>query len=108
MHPSFAVQNYVGMVLLSMSFCFASAGWLALPLLILLTAFGCYTGALIVWSYATIAREGETVPSYAKIGERAWGRFGKWLVLGSSIVETFFAICNMNVIIWRNAVHSMA
>ena len=98
------INNYVGMVLLSMSYCYVSAGWLALPVLILLTGFGCYTGALIVMSYTTIARQGETVPSYAKIGECAWGGFGKWLVLIASIVETYFAIVNMNVIIWKNAV----
>lgn len=97
------INNYVGMVLLSMSYCFACCGWAALPLLALLTAYGGYTGSLIVMSYCTISREGETVPSYAKIGERACGSFGKWLVLVSSVIETIFAVVGMNVIVWQNA-----
>ena len=55
-------SNYVGMVLLSQAYCFRLSGWLALPLLLALTAFGGYTGALIVESYRTIAARGETVP----------------------------------------------
>ena len=97
------INNYVGMVLLSMSYCFACCGWAALPLLALLTAYGAYTGSLIVMSYTTIAHEGETVPSYAKIGERAMGKFGKWLVIVSSVIETIFAVVGMNVIVWQNA-----
>ena len=96
-------SNYVGMVLLSQAYCFRLSGWLALPLLLALTAFGGYTGALIVESYKTIAARGETVPSYAQIGFHAIGPPGKWLVIVSSIVETFFAILNMNIIIWQNA-----
>jgi vesicular inhibitory amino acid transporter len=96
------VNNYVGMVLLSMSFCFASAGWFALPLLFVLTLLGGYTGALIVLSYATIANAGETVPSYAKIGEHSCGAFGKWLVVVSSVIETFFCLVSMNIITWKN------
>eukprot|EP00967_Tisochrysis_lutea_P022465 scaffold25588_cov40-Tisochrysis_lutea.AAC.2 len=90
------------MVLLSMSFCFAAAGWMALPLLLVLTLLGGYTGALIVLSYATIAEAGETVPSYAKIGEHSCGTFGKWLVVVSSVIETFFCIVSMNIITWKN------
>jgi vesicular inhibitory amino acid transporter len=96
------VNNYVGMVLLSMSFCFASAGWFALPLLFVLTLLGGYTGALIVLSYATIANAGESVPSYAKIGEHSCGTFGKWLVVVSSVIETFFCLVSMNIITWKN------
>ena len=59
------VNNFVGMILLSMAYTFALAGWTALPLLALLTAFGGYTGELIVASYATIAARGEAVPPTA-------------------------------------------
>ena len=96
-------SNYVGMVLLSQAYCFRLSGWLALPLLLALTAFGGYTGALIVESSKPLAARGETVPSYAQIGFHAIGPPGKWLVIVSSIVETFFAILNMNIIIWQNA-----
>jgi len=97
------VNNYVGMVLLSMSYCFVTAGWLALPLLALLTAFGAYTGALIVASYEAVRDSGETIPSYANIGERACGAGAKWLVIISSVVENLFALVSMNVITWKNA-----
>ena len=70
-------SNYVGMVLLSQAYCFRLSGWLAPPLLLALTAFGGYTGALIVESYKTIAARGETVPSYAQIGFHAIGPPGK-------------------------------
>jgi len=100
------INNYVGMVLLSMHFCFARSGWLALPALALLTAFGAWTGDCLVESYKTI--EGERgnpsrAPSYADIGERCLGSFGKWLVVVSSIIENFFAILCMLLIIWANA-----
>lgn len=86
------VNNYVGMVLLSMTFCFARCGWLALPLLALLTGFGSFTGALMIDCYVLIVAEGASVPSYAEIGSRCMGEFGKWLVIVSSVVETVFAI----------------
>ena len=98
------VNNYVGMVLLSMHFCFAKCGWLALPLLAVLTAFGAYTGELIIVSYDTVASRGVSVPSYAQIGELCLGTFGKWLVLWSSILETFVAILCMYIITWSNTV----
>ena len=97
------VNNYVGIVLLSMSFCCAQAGWFSIIALFVLTLFGAYTGSLIVRSYIMIEGEGETVPSYAQIGQRCLGGFGKWLVLGSSILETYVAILCMNIIIWNNA-----
>jgi amino acid permease len=43
------------------------------------------------------------VPSYAQIGERCLGRFGKVLVTASSIFEIFVAILCMNIIVWTNA-----
>ena len=52
-------------VLLSQSFCFAQSGWLAMPLLAILTAFGAYTGMLVVESYRIIA-EKESAPSFAQ------------------------------------------
>ena len=97
------INNYVGMVLLSMHYTFAETGWLGMLALAVLTAFGAWTGELIVLSYQTIAAEGVSVPSYAQIGERCMGNFGKWLVLWSSILETFFAILCMEIIIWSNA-----
>ena len=96
------VNNYVGIVLLSMAFCFGQAGWFTFIALGGLTAFGAYTGSLIVHSYIVIEGEGESVPSYAQIGQRCLGSFGKWLVLGSSILETYIAILCMNIIIWNN------
>ena len=96
------VNNFVGMILLSLAYCFARAGWAAAPLLAVLTALGGYTGYLIVASYITIAQRGETVPSYAKVGFNAAGPWGEWVVLVSSIVETFFAIINMNIVTWKN------
>ena len=97
------INNYVGMVLLSVHYCFAEAGWLGMLVLALLTAFGAWTGELIIVSYDTLAAEGEKNPSYLQIGERCLGPFGKWLVLWSSIIETFFAILCMDIIIWSNA-----
>ena len=97
------VNNYVGIVLLSMSYCCRLAGWLNVLVLFVLTSFGAYTGALIVRSYKFIEAEGNAVPSYAGIGQRCLGTFGKWLVLGSAIGETYIAILCMNIIIWNNA-----
>ena len=100
------INNYVGMVLLSMHFTFARAGWLALPTLAVLTAFGAFTGDIIVESYKTIEASsvhGSRAPSYAQIGERCLGTFGKWLVVISSVIETFFALLCMLLIIWTNA-----
>lgn len=99
------INNYVGMVLLSQAFCFRLCGWLALPLLAVLTSFGAFTGSLIIESYETLAsRNGsDLVPSYALIGQHCLGSFGKWLVIVSSIVETWMAIMCMDVIIWSNA-----
>lgn len=57
---------------------------------------------LVVRCYVLIEAEGKIVPSYAGIGERCLGSFGKWLVLGSSIFETFVAVLCMNIIIWNN------
>lgn len=92
------INNYVGMVLLSQAYCYAKCGWLALPLLAVLTGFGAFTGGLIIDSYETLAaRCGEAVPSYARIGQQCLGAFGKWLVLISSIFETLMAILCMNV-----------
>lgn len=97
------INNYVGIVLLSQAFCCRQAGWLSLAALGFLTAFGAFTGDLIVRSYRVIAEDPGVVPSYASIGERCMGAFGKWLVLGSSILETFIACLCMNIIIWQNA-----
>ena len=97
------VNNYVGMVLLSMHYAFSQGGWISFATLAALTAFGAWTGDLIIESYKTIAKEGVSVPSYAQIGERCMGRFGKWLVIWSSVIETFFAILCMLIIIWSNA-----
>ena len=97
------INNYVGMVLLSLHFCFARSGWLALPLLALLTAFGAWTGELIIESYRSICAEGVQVPSYAQIGERCLGTFGKWLVIISSVIETYMCILCLLIIIWSNA-----
>ena len=99
------INNYVGMVLLSMHFTFARSGWLALPALTILTAFGAFTGEIIVESYKKIAGPDESrAPSYAAIGERCLGAGGKWLVVVSSVIETFFAILCMLIIIWNNAI----
>ncbi|KAL3921342.1 MAG: hypothetical protein SGPRY_004938 [Prymnesium sp.] len=100
------LNNYVGLVLLSISYTFKLAGWLNLSLLGLLTAFGAYTGKQAPTSTTPpkgrVVAEGKIVPSYAGIGERCLGSFGKWLVLGSSIFETFVAVLCMNIIIWNN------
>ena len=97
------INNYMGMVLLSTHFAFARCGWLALPLLAALTAFGAWTGELIIESYRRISEEGAAVPSYAQIGERCLGSFGKWLVIVSSVVETYMCILCLLIIIWSNA-----
>ena len=59
------VNNYVGIVLLSMSYCCSLAGWLNILMLFVLTTFGAYTGALIVRSYigctSAAARSGSPV-----------------------------------------------
>ena len=57
------------MVLLSLTYCFGCAGWAALPLLALATAFGGYTGALIVESYKTIAARGEAGRPVTRLSE---------------------------------------
>jgi len=51
-----------------------------------------------------VASRGVSVPSYAQIGELCLGTFGKWLVLWSSILETFVAILCMYIITWSNTV----
>ena len=48
------INNYVGMVLLSMHFTFARSGWLALPVLFGLTAFGAFTGDCIILCCQTL------------------------------------------------------
>ena len=96
------LNNYVGMVLLSMHFAFARTGWMTLPLLAVLTALGAWTGELIIESYRTICAEGVSVPSYAQIGERCMGAFGKWLVVVSSVVETYTSCLCILIIIWAN------
>jgi hypothetical protein len=97
------LNNYCGNVLLSMPFCFVKSDWMAAGLLLLLTAFGAFTGSLIILSYRVIQAEGMNVPSYAQIGERCMGRFGKYLVLTSSIIETFVGVLCMGTIVWTNA-----
>lgn len=100
------INNYVGMVLLSMHFTFARSGWLALPMLALLTAFGAFTGDCIVDSVKKIQAtnpDPRYFPSYAEIGDRCLGAFGKWLVVVSSLIENIFAIFCMLIIIWSNA-----
>ena len=97
------INTYVGMVLLSQHFCFALSGWLNTVTLATLTAFGAFTGQLIILSYQKIQAEGTPVPSYSQIGERCLGRFGKVLVTISSIFEIFVAILCMNIIVWSNA-----
>ena len=98
------INNYVGMVLLSMHFCFARSGWAALPALAALTAFGAFTGDCLVESFKRIQTDRpERPPSYAEIGEHCLGSFGRWAVIISSIIENFFAILCMVVIIWANA-----
>ena len=99
------INNYVGMVLLSMHFCFARCGWLALPALALLTAYGAFTGDCLVEAYKLIEKDDACArpPSYAEIGERCLGAFGRWLVVVSASVENFFAILCMDIIIWANA-----
>lgn len=98
------INNYVGMVLLSMPYAFARCGWLAMVLLLVLTAFGAWTADLLIQSYKAISDDGVSVPSYAQIGERCMGRSGKWLVLISSVVETWAAALCILIIIWENAV----
>jgi len=86
------VNNYVGMVLLSMSFCFAAAGWLALPLLFVLTLLGGYTGALIVLSYATIANEGETVCILKYLSRYCNGRSRGYFACSTALVRPYCSI----------------
>ena len=75
------INNYVGMVLLSMHYCFGRSGWLALPALVALTAFGAFTGECIILCCKTLqSRPGHDCPSYAEIGQACLGSFGKWLV----------------------------
>ena len=58
----------------------------ALPALAVLTAFGAFTGEIIVESYKTIAGpDANRAPSFAAIGERCLGAGGKWLVVVSSV-----------------------
>ena len=97
------VNNYVGMVLLSMHYCFAQSGWLALLALAALTGFGAFTGDCLVTSYRLIEADNPArAPSYAEIGGRCLGPAGKWLVVVSSLLENFFAILCMIIIIWAN------
>ena len=92
------------MVLISMHFCFAKSGWLALPELALLTAFGAFTGDCLVESYKLVERDDPSrSPSYAEIGDRCLGAFGKWLVVVSSVLESVVTILCMLIIIWQNA-----
>lgn len=78
------VNNYVGMVLLSMHYCFAQSGWLALLALAALTGFGAFTGDCLVTSYRLIEADNPArAPSYAEIGGRCLGPAGKWLVVVS-------------------------
>ena len=98
------INNYVGMVLLSMHFTFARSGWLALPMLALLTGFGAFTGDCIVASYQKIQADNpRRCPSYAEIGARCLGPFGKWLVVVSSLIENLVATLCMLIIIWTNS-----
>ena len=89
------------MVLLSMHFTLARGGWLALVALTALTAFGAFTGDCIVESYKTVSVD-SSFPSYAEIGARCLGAFGKWLVVASSLIENFFATLCMLIIMWEN------
>jgi hypothetical protein len=93
------INNYVGMVLLSMHYCFAESGWLALAALALLTGFGAFTGDCLVECYKLIQADNPArAPSYAEIGSRCLGPFGKWLVVASSLLENFFALLCMLII----------
>lgn len=72
------INNYVGMVLLSMHFCLAKSGWLGLMELALLTMFGAFTGDCLVQAYQLVERDNPSrSPSYAEIGDRCLGAFGR-------------------------------
>lgn len=94
------VNVYVGLGLLSKPYAVAEGGWTSVVALALLCAVANVTGKLIVRGFAKLPAKDRT---YAGLGEKAFGPFGRWLVLFVVTLEFCGALMVVLIFVWKNA-----
>ena len=69
-----------------------------------LVLFGGFTAILLVESFVVVSKT-DAHPSYASIGERACGKWGKTAVNVSCFIEFGVALLGFQIIIWQKKMY---
>lgn len=93
------VNVYVGVGLLSLPYAFSQDPGLALFVLALICVVANLTGKLIVLGFAKLPLGKRT---YANLGEKTFGTFGKWFVQSVVTLEFGGALVVVIIFVWDN------